>query len=247
VNVRQDAAVGSAAGQQPGRGLPVAGGLCAILWPLLTIAYYAAYPLAAGGAMLPQAGGLPDFAARLAELGRRPAIVTLDWSYAALPLLLWPFFIALYRLLSRRGQRDLGLVATGLGFLAMGLMVLSATFTPTLLYALGQAAVGAGSEAGGAAILSVLHSLTSWVRGLNQASSLLYQACVGFLSLALILSRTWRIRGWIGLLGAILAVPAKVSLGIDVPSNVLWTGLAYIVWPVAVGWGLLKLQGNAYE
>jgi hypothetical protein len=194
--------------------------------------------------MHPQAGGPAGFATRIAELGQRPGIVTLDWIYAALPLLLWPLLAALYRLLSRRGQRDLSLVAIGLGFLALGLMVLSCTFNPTVLYALGQAYAGAASEAEGAALLSALHGLLGWMRGLNQMSSLLYQGCVGLLSLALILSRTWRARGWLGLLGALLAIPAKVPLGITVPSNVIWTGLAYIVWPVAVGIGLLRSPPN---
>jgi hypothetical protein len=225
-----------------GRGIRVAGGLCAILWPLLSAVYYAAYPIAAGGAMLPQPGGQGGFATRAAELGQRPAIVALDWIYATLPLLLWPFFAALYRLLSRRGQRDLCLVGVGLGFLGISLMALSYTFNPTLLYALGQAYVGAGSEAEGAAILSTLHGLTRWMRGLNQMSSLLYQGCVALIGLALIHSRTWRAWGWAGLVGALLALPAKLSLGLQVPTNVMWTGLAYIVWPVALGVGLLRTK-----
>lgn len=242
MNVLQEPDVGAGIGRQSGRGLLIAGGLCAILWPLLSTAYYAAYPIAAGKAMLPEAGGQAGFATRIAELGQRPAIVTLDWIYAVLPLLLWPCFAALYRMLSRQGQQDLSLVAIGLGCLALGLMVLSYTFNPTLLYALGQAYANAGSETEGAAILSALHGLISWMRGLNQMSSLLYQGCVGLLSLALIFSRIWRVRGWVGLLGALLAVPAKVPLGIDVPSNFIWTGLAYCVWPVAVGLGLLRYK-----
>ena len=48
-------------GQSLERGLLIAGGLCAFLWPLLTTAYYAAYPLAAGGTMHPQSGGQAAF------------------------------------------------------------------------------------------------------------------------------------------------------------------------------------------
>ena len=229
-------------GQSLERGLLIAGGLCAFLWPLLTTAYYAAYPLAAGGTMHPQSGGQAAFAVRLAELGQRPAVVTLEWIDAALPLLLWPFFVALYRLLGRRGQRDLGLVATGIGVLAIGLMVLSSTFNATALHALGQAYVDATSEPEGMAVLSALNGLGSWMRGLNQTSSLLYAGYVGLVSLALIHSRTWRARGWLGLVGAALVVPAKLSLGLRVPTNAIWTGVAYGLWPWVVGIGLLRLK-----
>ena len=230
--------------RQAGRGLLIAGGLCGLLWPLFTTAYYAAYPVAAGGAMFPGSAGPAGFAARVAGLGQRPAVVTLEWIYAALPPLLWPFFVALYRLLSNRGQRDLCLVAIGLGLLAIGIMVLSYTTSPTLLHAMGQAFVEAGSEAEGAAILSALTSLLSWMRGLNQLSSLLYQGCVLLISLALIRSRTWRAWGWVGLVGAVLALPAKLSLGWNVPTNAIWTGLAYLVWPIALGIGLLRYKGE---
>jgi hypothetical protein len=226
------------------RGTLIAGGLCAILWPLLSIGYFAAYPIAAGGAMLPQPEGQAGFAVRVAELGQRPAVVTLEWIYAALPLLLWPFFVALYRLLSQRGKRDLSLVAMGLGFLGMGLMVLSYTFNATALHALGQAYVDAGSKVEGTAILSTLDCLLHWMRGLNQTSSLLYQGCVGLVGLALIRSRTWRVWGWLGLVGALLALLAKLSLGLRVPTNAIWTGLAYGVWPIALGIGLLRHKGG---
>jgi hypothetical protein len=239
-----EAYVKATEGKPSGRGLLVAGGCCAILWPLLTTVYYAAYPILAGGAMLHPGEGQVGWAVRFAELGHRPAVVTLEWINAALPLLLWPFFAALYRLLGRRGQRDLSLMAIGLGFLGMGFMLLSYTFNPTALYPLAQAYVDAAGGSEGTAILSVLRGLIGWMRGLNQLSSLLYQSCVGLFSLALILNRTWRIRGWLGLLGALLAVPAKVPLGIEVPTNIIWTGLAYIVWPVAVGIGLLRKEGN---
>jgi len=138
------------------RGLFITGGVCAILWPILSLGFYAAYPVAAGGAIRTLPGGPGAFATRWAELGQRPVVVALEWSQAAVPLLLWPFLLALYHLLRQRGQRDLTLVAIGLGLLGMSLMVLSGTFHPTLSHALGQAYVDAGSEAEGAAILSIL-------------------------------------------------------------------------------------------
>jgi hypothetical protein len=150
---------------------------------------------------------------RAAELGQRPAVVALDWSNAALPLLLWPFFASLYRLLSRRGQRDLSLVAVGLGLLGIGLMVLSNTFNLASLYALGETYVGAASEAEGAAILSTLCGFTGWMRGLAPLSSLLYLACEALISPALLRSLTWRASGWLGLVGALLARPQHLPGG----------------------------------
>jgi hypothetical protein len=73
-------------------------------------------------------------------------------------------------------------------------------------------------------------------------SSLLYQGCVALISLALIRSHTWRAWGWMGLIGAVLALPAKLSLGLKVPTNAIWTGLAYGVWPIALGIGLLRYR-----
>jgi hypothetical protein len=236
----KDLLVGSTRSSQPGRGLFVAGGLCAILWPVLSTGYYAAYPILAGGALLSPQGGQAGWAMRFAELGHRPAVVTLEWIYAGLPLLLWPFFAALYRLLGRRGQRDLGLVATGIGLLGIALMVLSYTFSATALHTLGQVYADATSEAEGMAVLGVLNGLVSWMRGLNQTSSLLYAGYVGLASLALIRSRTWSVRGWLGVVGAMLVLPAKLSLGLRVPTNAIWTGLAYGLWPVALGIGLLR-------
>mgnify|MGYP007084756352 CR=1 FL=1 len=61
-----------------GRGLLVAGGLSGILWPVLALSFYVAYPIAAGRAMLAEAGGFGPYASRLAELGQRPAIVLLE-------------------------------------------------------------------------------------------------------------------------------------------------------------------------
>ena len=190
--------------------------------------------------MYPQQRGLGAFASRLAELGQRPAVVALEWVYAASPLLLWPLLLALYHLLRHREQLNLILAAVGLGFLGMGLMVFSYTFNATALHALGQAYVDAGSRAEGAALLGMLTGLIGWMRGLNQMSSLLYQGCVGLIGLALIRSRTWRIWGWVGLAGALLALPAKLPLGLRAPTNAIWTGLAYYVWPTALGIGLLR-------
>lgn len=222
------------------RGLFIAGGMCAILWPVLSLGFFAAYPVAAGGAMLALPGGLGPYATHLAQLGQRPAVVALEWGQAAVPLLLWPFLLALCRLLSQRSQRDLALVAVGLGLLGMSLMVLSNTFNPTLSHALGQAYVDAESEAEGAVILALLRGLLHWRRGLNQMASVLYQSSVGLVSLALIRSRTWRAWGWMGLVGALLALPAKLALGLKAPSNILWTGVAYAVWPLALSIGLLR-------
>jgi hypothetical protein len=193
--------------------------------------------------MFPQQSGLGGFASRLAELGQRPAVVALEWVYAACPLLLWLFYLALYRLLRQQGQRNLTLVAIGFGFLGMMLMVVSNAFNATALHALGQAYVDAGSEAEGAALLGTINGLILWMRGLNQMSSLLYQGCIGLVGVALIRGRTWRFWGWVGLVGALLAVPAKLPLGLRVPTNAIWTGLAYGIWPMALGVGLLKRKG----
>lgn len=228
--------------QQPGRSLLTVGGLCAVLWPLLTLGYYATYPVAAGGAMIPQGKGLAGFLERVADLSQRPAVAALEWVHAALPLLLWPVFLALYRLLSARGHPDLSSMAIGFGLIGIVAMTTSYTFTPTALHALAQAYTGATSHAEGTAMLSTLSGLLRWMRGLNQVSSLLYQACVALFSLAFIRSRIWRALGWLGLVGAVLALPAKLSLGLSVPTNAIWTGLAYGVWPVAMGVGLLKIR-----
>ena len=107
------------------QGLFITGGVCAILWPILSLGFFAAYPVAAGGTMHSLPAGPEAYAIRWAELGQRPEVVALEWYQAAVPLLLWPFLLTLYRLLSRRGQRDLTLVAVGLGLLGMSLMVLS--------------------------------------------------------------------------------------------------------------------------
>ena len=224
------------------RPLLIAGGICAILWPVLSLAFYGLYPIAAGGATpgVPLAGGPAAQAQRWAALGRNLAVVTLEWANVAFSLLLLPFFLALHRLLGERGQRDLTLVAIGLGFLGVSIMVLSGTYNARLLHSLGQAYVDAGSQAEGAAILSVALALANWMRGLNQLASLLYQGFVALTGLALIRSRTWRTWGWVGLVGALLALPAKLSIQVRVPTNFIWTGLAYFVWPLEMGIKLLR-------
>lgn len=183
------------------QGLFTIGGMCAILWPVLSLALLAAYLVAAGGAMPGEPGA---YAIRLAQLGQQPVVVALEWGQAVFPLLLWPFFLALYRFLSRRGERDLSLVAVGLGLLGMTLMVLGETFDPTLGHALGQAYADAGSQAERAAILSTLGGLLRWRRGLSQMAALLCESCVGLITLALIRSRAWRAWGWVGLKGSVL-------------------------------------------
>jgi hypothetical protein len=88
--------------------------------------------------------------------------------------------------------------------------------------------------------LGTLFGLFNWYGGLNRLASLLYLSGVGLMGLALILSRAWRFWGWVGLIAAFLALPAKLPLGLQAPSNICWTGLAYVVWPLALGIGLLK-------
>jgi hypothetical protein len=226
------------------RRLAVAGGICAILWVVLGQAFFALFPLAAGGTMLPLAGGLDAEVARWAELGQRPAVAALEWVRVGLALLLWPFFLALCRLMVRRGQGDVSLVAVGLGVLSMILTVISDITNATPSHALAQACVDAGSPAQQAAIQSTLNGLFIWRCGLNRASGLLYQACAGLFGLSMVLGRTWRGWGWVALVGAVVAIPSKLSLGLEVPTNLLWTGLVYTLWPLAVGICLLRLPGE---
>jgi hypothetical protein len=221
------------------RGLFIAGGICAIAWPILSeFVFFAVYPLVAGGT--PQLGGPEGMMIRFAEAGQRPAVLALEWGKVAVQLLQLPFLLAVYRLLSERGQRNLPLVGVGLGLVSMVLITLSHTFIPTLSHSLGQAYVDAESPEEGAAILAVTLGLLRWRGGLNQTASLLYQGCVGLVGLAMIRSRTWPAWGWVGLIGALLALPANLPLGLRVPTNLIWTGLAYYVWPIAMGVKLLR-------
>jgi len=218
----------------------MAGGICGILWSFLSVAYWAAYPIAAGGSMAARATGPEAFAARWTELGQRSAVLALEWSRAATPLLLLPFLLSLYRLLEHRGQKDLAMVAAGLGLVGMALMIVAGIFHPTLTHTLAQAQLDAESAAEAAAIYAVLRGLLAWYRGLNRVASLLYQGFVGLLGVGLILSRTWRGWGWVGAFGAVLALVAKATPGLVGVSAFTWTGLAYFVWPIALGVGLLR-------
>jgi hypothetical protein len=223
------------------RGLFITGGICAIAWPILSeIVFYAAYPLLAGGGGPPQPGGPEGLMVRFAAAGQQPAVVALEWGKVAVQLLQLPFLLAVYRLLSERGQGNLAMVGVGLGLVSMVLITVSHTFMPTLSHALGQAYVDAQSPEEGAAILAVALALLRWRAGLNQTASLLYQGCVGLVSLAMIRSRAWPVLGWLGLAGALLALPAKLPLGLRAPTNLIWTGLAYFVWPIGLGIGLLR-------
>ena len=226
------------------RKLFIAGGICAILWPVFTLGFYVAYPIAAGNTIQALPGGQADYAIRLAELGQRSTIITLEWLYAGLPLITWPLFLGLYRLLHKRNQNNLSLLAVWFGLFGSASMVINGTINPTLSHSLGEAYVNAGSEAEGAAVLSILFAMMYWYQSLNILASLLYQVCVGLFGMALIMSRTWMIRGWIGVIGAFLALIGKVIPGPAGFSNITWTGLAYIIWPVAVGIGLLKHKGK---
>jgi hypothetical protein len=225
-----------------GRGILIAGGVCGILWPILSVGFYAAYPLVAGGAMHSGAGDPAAFAARAAELGQRPAVVGLEWANAAFPLLLWPYYLALRRLLKGRGEGRLAAGAFGLGLVGMGLMVVSGLITPSLLHALGQACVEAEGKATAETLQQALEAVIYWAKAMNQVASLLYQGSVALVGVALIRTKVWRVRGWLGVVCAVLALPAKVPLGLRVPTNAIWTGLAYGVWPIAVGIGLLRCK-----
>jgi hypothetical protein len=226
------------------RGLFIAGGICAIAWPILSeLVFFALYPVLASGGLAPEPG-IAGVMTRYAQAGQRPALLALEWGKVAVQLLQWPFWLAVYRLLSGWGQRNLTLIGVGLGLVAMVLNVISHTFTPTLSHDLGQAYVDAESPPEGAAISAVLMGLLGWRAGLNRTASLLYQACVGLVGLALIQSQApgrtgWRFWGWLGLIAALLALPAKLPLGIRVPTNLIWTGLAYLVWPIGMGLRLL--------
>lgn len=76
-------------------------------------------------------------------------------------------------------------------------------------------------------------------------NSILYLAAVGVLGLGLVRGRLWRMRGWLAVVGAVLGLPAKLPLGIVVPTNSIWTGIAFMIWPIAVGIGLLRYREEA--
>jgi hypothetical protein len=221
-----------------GRWLNVLGGLCAILYPVLDLSFFALYPLAAGGAVL-SGTGQEAYMARFAELGERPLVLALEWVHTLLPLLLLPFALALYRLLARREQRNLALLALALLTLSLALTLPSNALNVTLNHDLGRSYTEATTEAERTAIFAAFQAMGTWHGGLNKMASLLYQAFVGLSGLAMILSGKYRVRGWIGLAGSLIAL-IKLTPGIPGMTNFLWSGLAYTVWPIAVGIGLLR-------
>jgi hypothetical protein len=223
---------------QNSRALFIVGGICGVVYPILDLSFYALYPLAAGGVVV-SGTGQEAYMARMAALGERPQVIALEWIHTLLPLLLLPFALALYRLLTSRSQGELGLLALILASLSLALMLPSNALNATLNHDLGRAYAEAGSEAEAAAIYATFHALGTWHGGLNKMASLLYQAFVGLGSLGLILGRKYRVRGWIGIAGALIAL-VKFTPGIPGMTNLLWTGLAYAVWPIAVGIGLLR-------
>jgi len=225
-----------------GQGLYIIGGICALLWPILSLSFYAAYPIAAGGTMRTLTGGPGAYAIRLAELGQRSAVIALEWFQTALPLLLLPFLLATYKLLTQRGQADLAWVAVSLGLMSMILALPSGAINATLSHSLGQSYVKAIADAERAAIVATLRGVLTWHRGLNQISSLLYQAFVGLISAGLLLVRKWRTLGWLGIVGALLSLIAKLTPGLPGVTNLLWTGIAYVIWPIALGIGLLRTR-----
>jgi hypothetical protein len=224
--------------EENGRRLFKVGGFCAILYPILDLSFFALYPLAAGGA-ISSGTGEGAYVARGAQLGERPLVLALEWAHTLLPLLLVPFALALYRLLTERGQRNLALLASVSLLLSLALMLPSNAMNATLNHELGRSYVEATTEAERTAIFAVFRALGSWHRGLNLMASVLYQAFVGLSSLAMVLSRKYRVRGWIGVTGSVIAL-IKLTPGIPGMTNFLWTGLAYVVWPIAVGIGLLR-------
>jgi hypothetical protein len=152
--------------------------------------------------------------------------------------------LALYRLLTQEGQRNLALLASVSLLLSLALMLPSNAMNATLNHELGRSYVGATTETERTAILAVFQALGTWHGGLNKMASLLYQAFVGLSGLAMVLSRKYRVRGWIGVAGSIIAL-IKFTPGIPGMTNFLWTGLAYTVWPIAVGIGLLREPGQS--
>lgn len=227
--------------KQSSRWLFLVGGMCGILHPLLDLSFYALYPLAAGGAIL-SGTGQEAYVTRAAALGDRPLVTALEWGYTLLPLLIIPLAVALYRLLSRIAQRDIALVALVVALLALTPMLPSGAMNATLNHDLARSYVQATAEGERAAILATFQAVGAWHRGLNQIASLLYQAFAGVSSLGLILGRKYRVRGWIGIAGALIAL-VKLTPGIPGVTNFLWSGLAYTVWPIAIGIGLLREAG----
>lgn len=225
-------------GDADGRWLFIAGGVSAILYPILDLSFFALYPLAAGGAML-SGQGQEAYMARLAQLGERPLVTALEWIHTLLPLLLLPFALALYRLLTRREQRNLALLALISLSLSLALTLPSNTMNVTLNHDVGRSYVEATTEAERAALSAAFHAIGTWHSGLNTVASVLYLAFVALGSAGLVMSRTYRVRGWLGIGGAIFAL-LKLTPAWPGMTNFLWTGVAYAAWPIAVGIGLLR-------
>lgn len=224
------------------RWLLIAGGICGILYPLLDLSFFALYPLAAGGP-ISSGTGVEAYMARMAELGGRPLVTGLEWAHTLLPLLLLPFALALYRLLANRQQRDLALLGLILLVLALTLMLPSNAINVTLNHGLARSYVEAATGTERAAVFATFRALGAWHAGLNRMASVIYQAFVGLSGLAMLLGRKYRVRGWIGIAGSIVAL-VKLTPGIPGMTNFLWSGLAYAVWPIAVGIGLLREPGQ---
>jgi len=184
--------------------------------------------------------------ARMPELGERPLVTALEWAHTLLPLLLLPFALAVYRLLANRQRRDLALLGLILLVLALTLMLPSNALNMTLNHDLARSYVEAATETERAGIFATFRALGAWHGGLNRMASVLYQAFVGLSGLAMLLGHKYRVRGWIGIAGSIVAL-VKLTPGIPGMTNFLWLGLAYAVWPIAVGIGLLREPGQHEE
>jgi len=194
------------------RGLWIIGGICAILWPLLSeLLFYALYPILAVNSKIPTGAGMDIFLQRTAELGNNKALVALEWGKVATPLLLIPFLLALYKTLYSRNHYYLILVAISIGFVSIAFMMFGHIFNSTINHALGREYTSLLNESGKSTFLAVTNVFHAWHRGINQTASLLYQGCVGLSSLALIKNRLWSILGWAGLVGSLLALVAKLT------------------------------------
>ncbi len=226
------------------RWLFVVGGICGILYPILDIGFFALYPLAARGPVV-SGGGVEAYMGRMAAVGERPLVIALEWTHTFLPLVLLPFAVALYRLLTRRGLRDLELVALILLLFNMTLLMPAHGAMP-LNHDLANSYIEAGTEAERAVISATFHALGRWQWALGQIAYVLYLAFVGLSSLGLILGRTYRKRGWIGIGGALFGL-LKLTPVWPGMTNFLWTGVSCAVWPVAVGIGLLRESRQMQE
>lgn len=227
--------------QNPNRAIYIAGGICGILWAFSDLLFYAAYPIAAGGSILPTPAGLEGVLIRQAQLGQEPAVLCLEWFKVFSPLLLLPFLFAMHRFLVDKGQKNLSLFAFSLCAFSIAFSILAELTNPAINHELGQVYMDMESVPAREAMLGLSEVVFKWHAELNRVASLLYQGFVALFSLALLLIPTWKVRGWLGIAGALLALPAKIPLGIRVPTNFLWTGLAYFLWPIAIGIGLIKL------